>query len=188
MSAATPRVVRGLVAQVATFGVVGLVCLLTDIGLFNGLVFGLGRPPLEAKCWALLVTSSMAYLGHRQLTFRDRRGAGHRQDIARFAALTLLTTGLSLAPLYVARTIDGTGVVWLNAANLVGIAMGAAVRFVGYRSLVWSQAAQLGDGSVPLGSALARDDVRRLGLLEMQDELVGEQGRPRRDADPVESA
>jgi hypothetical protein len=33
--------------------------------------------------------------------------------------------------------LDHTGPLWLNAANLVGIALGCVVRYVGYRHVVW---------------------------------------------------
>jgi putative flippase GtrA len=135
----SPRPIRQrLLTELATFGVVGALCLLADITLFNLFVFGLGIPVLPAKGVGLVITGTMAFLGHRNVTFRHRHGGGNSREITLFVVITLLTIGLSLLPLYMARHLVGTtSVFWLNIANLTGIALATMARFLAYRNVVW---------------------------------------------------
>jgi putative flippase GtrA len=136
-------------AELAAFGLVGGVCLGTDIVLFNVLAFGVGMSPVVAKSLTMLVTATIAFLGHRTVTFRHRRGRGLGHEILLFAAVTAGSLVAGLAPIWVVRNLAGMGsLLWLNAANLVGIAMGTVVRYLAYRHLVWPWA-QLADGTVP---------------------------------------
>ena len=163
----------------AAFGAIGVVCLVSDILLFNLLAFGMGLPLLLAKSIGMVITGTMAYLGHRHVTFRHRIGGGHGREIPVFAAVTLASVALSLLPIYAVRELGSTSVIWLNVANLTGIALGTITRYVAYRTLVWSDTpesslvasggrARLGDERLP------RDHAGNLGRLEVDYELVGE--------------
>lgn len=128
-----------LTAELATFGLVGGICLVTDIALFNVLAFGAGVAPLLAKAITMIVTGTMAFVGHRKVTFRHRRGAGLGREAAMFTAVTAASLVTGLAPIWLVRSgLDHTDPVWLNAANLVGIALGSGVRYLAYRHVVWS--------------------------------------------------
>ena len=133
------RVLRHrLTAELATFGLVGGVCLVTDIVLFNILAFGLGVTPVLAKAVTMLVTGTMAFIGHRKVTFRHRKGAGLGREVVLFTAVTAASLVCGLAPIWLVRSgLDHTGPLWLNAANLVGIALGSVVRYLAYRHVVW---------------------------------------------------
>ena len=127
-------------AEFAVFGIVGAACLVGDIVFFNVFAFKVGMPPLIAKCVSMVITGAMAFFGHRHLTFRTRAGGGYRREVPMFVLVTLVTVVLSLLPLYVVRHMAGlTSVLWLNVANLIGIALGTAARYGAYRGLVWSQ-------------------------------------------------
>jgi putative flippase GtrA len=129
-----------LTAELATFGLVGGVCLVTDIVLFNVLAFGAGMAPVLAKAVTMLVTGTMAFVGHRKVTFRHRRGAGLGREAVLFTAVTAASLVTGLTPIWLVRSgLDHTGPVWLNAANLVGIALGSGVRYLAYRHVVWGQ-------------------------------------------------
>jgi len=131
---------RFVKAEFAVFGFVGAACLVGDIVFFNVFAFKLGMPPLVAKSVSMIITGAMAFFGHRHLTFRARAGGGYRREVPLFVVITLATVVLSLLPLYVVRHMAGlTSVLWLNIANLIGIAPGTAVRFGAYRGLVWSR-------------------------------------------------
>src|SRR5438309_5610611 len=130
---------RSLRAEFAVFGSVGAACLVGDIVFFNLFAFQVGMTPVVAKSVSMVITGAMAFFGHRHLTFRSRAGGGYRREVPRFVLVTLVTVVLSLLPLYVARHLAGlTSVLWLNIANLVGIALGTAARYGAYRRLVWS--------------------------------------------------
>lgn len=138
---------HALLAELAVFGVVGIVCLVADIVLFNAFVFGIGMNPVVGKALGLVITGVMAFYGHRHITFRSRRRRARvRREVGRFFAATAATVLLSLLPLFIARHVAGvTSVVGLNIANIVGIAMGTAVRYLAYRYLVWGAAASEGE-------------------------------------------
>src|SRR4051794_1557213 len=178
---------RRLYAELATFGLVGAVCLAADILLFNLFAFGLGMAPVRAKALQLVITAVIAFFGHRHVTFRHRHGGGYRREVSTFLTSTAATVLLSLAPVWAARHVLGiTSVLGLNVANLIGIGLGTAVRYLSYRYVVWIHdhpAQQLGEpfvvderpGSGAGGAVdgLAREH-RRGRLLEVQDELIRE--------------
>ena len=138
-------------AEFAVFGFVGAACLVGDVVFFNVFAFQVGMSPLVAKSVSLVITGAMAFFGHRHLTFRGRAGGGYRREVPLFVLVTLVTVVLSLLPLYAARHLAGlTSVLWLNVANLVGIALGTAARFGAYRGVVWTTVETTGG---PEGSA-----------------------------------
>lgn len=179
-----------LAVELAAFGVIGAVCLVSDIVLFNVFTFGAGLSPVAAKSVGMVITGTMAFFGHRHVTFRHHRGEqSYRREVTMFTVATVLTVLLSLLPLFVAKTIVHThDVVMLNGANLLGIALGTLARYLAYRNVVWA-AAPVSDGidlgsGAPSGSgastsgvvdeAVASDDARARRLLELQHELVRE--------------
>ena len=79
-----------------------------------------------AKAVTMLVTGTMAFIGHRKVTFRHRQGAGLGREVVLFTAVTAASLVCGLAPIWLVRSgLDHTGPLWLNAANLVGIALGS---------------------------------------------------------------
>jgi putative flippase GtrA len=152
------RVLRHrLTAELATFGLVGGVCLVTDIVLFNVLAFGVGIAPVLAKAVTMLVTGTMAFIGHRTVTFRHRQGAGLGREAVLFAAVTAASLVAGLAPIWLVRSgLGHSGPLWLNAANLVGIALGSGVRYLAYRHVVWGE----DPATDPAGTATAAGSAR----------------------------
>ena len=121
------------------FGGVGAFNLVGDIVFFNLFAFEVGMPPLVAKSVSMVITGTVAFFGHRHLTFRHRHGGGFSREVPLFVAVTLASVILSLLPLFVARHLLGmTGIFWLNVANLFGIALGTIARYFSYRSVVWN--------------------------------------------------
>lgn len=180
MPHAPTRLARRIGAELAAFGVIGAVCLVSDILLFNLLAFGLDLPLLVAKCIGMIITGTMAFLGHRHVTFRHREPASRSREVPMFVLVTLVTVALSLLPLYVVRHMAGaTSPFWLNVANLSGIALGTIARYVAYRTMVWSDvrlpdATASGSRASLADERAARDDARNRGVLEVKYELVGE--------------
>ena len=175
-----------LAVELAAFGVIGAVCLVSDIVLFNVFTFGAGLSPVAAKSVGMVITGTMAFFGHRHVTFRHHRGEqSYRREVTMFTVATLLTVLLSLLPLFVAKNIVHThDVVMLNGANLLGIALGTLARYLAYRNVVWAAPAAVIDVEPASGSgggasgvvdeAVAGDDAGSGRLLELQHELVRE--------------
>jgi putative flippase GtrA len=172
-------------AEIAAFGVVGAICLISDVVLFNVFAFGVGMPPVLAKSVGVVITGAMAFFGHRYVTFRRRSGGGVGREVPMFVGVTVVTVFLSLLPLVVARHMLGiSSVFWLNTANLLGIGLSTVVRYFAYRGMVWKEAPatdpinlsgtdpslrrSVGDDRVP------RHQVGSGRLLEVQHELIRE--------------
>jgi putative flippase GtrA len=164
---------RSLRAEFAVFGSVGAACLVGDIVFFNLFAFQVGMTPLVAKSVSMVITGAMAFFGHRHLTFRDRAGGGYRREVPLFVLVTLATVVLSLLPLYAARHLAGLdSVLWLNIANLVGIALGTVARYGAYRGLVWSRTESAprseGDTAVAVPSLVSAS-----GSVDLDHSLAG---------------
>ena len=139
---------RPIVAQVAKFGVVGGVAYVVDVGLFNVLAYAGGSGPLHdkpltAKTISVLVATLVAYFGNRQWTFADGGRRGFWREYGAFLVVNGASLVVTLLPLAVTRYVlhlDG----WLAdnlAGNVVGLFLGMAVRFVGYRHWVFARPA-----------------------------------------------
>ncbi|MBX5436860.1 MAG: GtrA family protein [Alicyclobacillaceae bacterium] len=112
--------------QSLRFGLVGMLNTLIDFGVFSGLVqFGHWRAvPAQMVSYACGVCNS--YLWNRRLTFQ-RRGPSRPAEVGRFAALNLLTAGLSALVIAALRS----AVTPLPAAKLVATCIATAVNFAG---------------------------------------------------------
>ena len=64
---------RTLVHEIAKFGIIGMISLVIDVGLFNLLLFGGGpltNKPITAKIVSVAVATTFAYFGNRFWTCR----------------------------------------------------------------------------------------------------------------------
>jgi putative flippase GtrA len=129
---------RTVVKELSAFGVVGLVCFVLDLSLFQLLYAELGMGAVTAKLLAALVSMTAAFLGHRYWSFAHREQTGLRQGYLRFALINGVTLGLGLAVVATARYgLDLESPLALQVANVVSIALGTALRWHGYRRWVF---------------------------------------------------
>jgi putative flippase GtrA len=133
-------------AQLAKFGMVGLVGFAVDITVFNLLRATVLAPDaVEAgPIWAKVISTVLAiltnWLGNRYWTFsRDRQSQTLREGLE-FFAVSLVGMGIGLACLWVSHYVLGyTSVLADNiSSNVVGLFLGAVFRFVLYRYWVFS--------------------------------------------------
>jgi putative flippase GtrA len=137
--------VRALVIQLGRFGVVGMIGLVIDVGVFNLLRATVLEPSVvhEGPFIAKVISTSLAiganYIGNRYWTF----GATKRQQMIRegleFVAVSVGGMILSLACLWVSHYALGlTSVLADNiSSNVIGLALGTAFRFAFYRYWVF---------------------------------------------------
>ena len=120
------------------FGVV------VDIGGYNALVHLGGNGPLDdqplvAKTISLVAGTTVAYVGNRFWTYRDRPRGRLAREYSLYMALSAVALVISLVCLAVSRyVLDLRSPVADNvAANVVGLALGSLFRFLTYRRYVF---------------------------------------------------
>ncbi len=158
---------RALVAQLARFGVVGLVGLVIDVALFNVLRLTVFSPdevaegPLLAKTVSTAVAIVANWIGNRFWTFRAHHGRRLWREFAEFVVVSLGGMAIGLLCLWVSHYVLGfTSVLADNiASNVVGLALGTAFRFALYRLWVFAPrdgARQAEAVSAPRGTSSRR--------------------------------
>lgn len=140
--------------ELGAFGVVGGLAFVVDVGLFNLLRFGgsglLADQPLTAKVVSASVATVFAWAGNRWWTFRHRNRPAALRELALFVLMNAAALLIGLAVLATSHYVLGLrGPLPDNAANLVGIALGTAFRYVAYRLWVFRRPRAAGRGGPP---------------------------------------
>jgi putative flippase GtrA len=136
--------IRGLIHELAKFGVVGLVALIVDIGLFNILRYAGGEGPfydrpLTAKVISVIAATSVAFLGNRLWAFRQRVQLHMGRQYLTFFLLNGVAMGIALSCLWFSHYALGlTSPLADNiSANVIGLGLGTLFRFWSYRRWVF---------------------------------------------------
>lgn len=136
---------RALVTQFSRFGVVGLVGLAIDVGVFNLLRLTVLSPDdlHEGPVIAKVISTSLAivanWLGNRYWTFGRERRPHWVREAVEFGLVSIGGMLIALGCLWVSHYALGfTSVVADNVStNVVGLALGTAFRFTFYRLWVF---------------------------------------------------
>lgn len=134
------------VAELVRFGSVGAAAYVVDVGVFNLLRFGPGdlleARPLTAKAVSVAVATVVAWLGNRYWTFADRRTATRGRELAGYAVVNVGGLAIGLLCLWTSHYALGlTSPLADNiSANVVGLVLGTAFRYVAYARLVFTGA------------------------------------------------
>ncbi|SBN62709.1 Putative flippase GtrA (transmembrane translocase of bactoprenol-linked glucose) [Curtobacterium sp. 9128] len=129
--------------QLVSFGAIGAFCFVVDLGVYNLLrATVLDDKPIGAKVVSAVVSTAVAYVLNRFITFRAERTTGRRETIREgllFALTNLIGLGIAAACLYVSHYLLGyTSTLADNVAgNGVGLVLGTAFRFAAYKALVF---------------------------------------------------
>ncbi|GEA83542.1 hypothetical protein GCM10009774_13260 [Cellulomonas gelida] len=134
---------RARLAELARFLSVGGVAFVVDMGLFNLLRFGpgelLAEKPITAKVVSTLVATLVSWVGNRLWTFSQHRTQHRGRELLLFVVVNGLGLAVGAAPLAFSQyVLHLDGPVPDNIANLVGIALGTALRYVGYKRWVFT--------------------------------------------------
>jgi putative flippase GtrA len=129
---------RLLLKELSAFGVVGAFCFALDLGLFQVLYTGTGVGAVGAKLTSTVVSTTVAYLGHRYWSFSHRARTGLRREYLLFAMVNGLTLMLGLAMVAFARYgLGQESALVLQAVNVVSIGLGTVIRYLCYRQWVF---------------------------------------------------
>jgi putative flippase GtrA len=129
---------RHLVKELSAFGVVGAVCFLIDVGLFQLLYAQVGAGAVTSKFLATAVSMTVAYVGHRYWSFSHRARPGLRQEYVRFLAINVVTLLVGLGVVaFVRYGLDQDGALVLQLANVGSIVLGTLIRYLSYRRWVF---------------------------------------------------
>ena len=147
-----------LIGELAKFGVVGLIALVVDVGLFNLLRFAGGEgllydKPLTAKVISVVVATTVAYALNRNWTFSHRARTGVGREYTLFIIVNAIAMGIALTVLWISHYGLGLDnpVADNISANVIGLGLGTAFRFWAYRRFVFpavEPAATDGSGSL----------------------------------------
>jgi putative flippase GtrA len=138
---------RQLGRQLVQFSAVGGAGFLVDVAVFNYLSFTLlsAHHVAGGPLWAKAISTSLAiltnWIGNRLLTFRSSRRTDVLHEAVEFWLVSLAGGLIAFACLGVSHYGFGlTSRLADNiAANVIGLALGSAFRFVVYRYWVYSE-------------------------------------------------
>jgi putative flippase GtrA len=139
------RTRRVLIKELSAFGVVGAVCFVLDLAVFQ-LLYELGVGAVTAKLGAAAASTTGAFLGHRFWSFSHRTHTQFHRDYVRFALVNVGTLVVSLGAVALVRyPLGQESSLVLQAANIASIVLGTAIRFLAYRSWVFPARAMTPD-------------------------------------------
>jgi putative flippase GtrA len=152
-----------LIRQLLRFGVVGLGGLVVDIAVFNILRTTLLSPenvaagPIIAKVISTSLAIVANWIGNRYWTFSTSRGQRVIREGFAFAIVSIGGMLIAVLCLWVSHYVLGfTSVLADNiASNVVGLGLGALLRFTLYRAWVFNE----------VGSRPSQQGVARLGRM-----------------------
>ena len=131
--------------QAATFVAVGGAGWLLDVGVFNLLTAtvlssNVDGGPIIAKAISTTLAIIANWIGNRTFTFRETRRTDVAREAIEFALVSLAGGAIAIGCLGVSHYVLGFTSRFADniAANVVGLALGAAFRFVVYRSWVFN--------------------------------------------------
>lgn len=132
--------------ELTTFGFIGVLNIVVDLGLFNLLIQGpLNGKITTAKIASGAVATVFAWVGNRYWTFRSRQNRPMHHEVVLFFAVN----GVALAATagwvaFAHYSLGASSPFWVNVNALVGIGIGTVIRFIAYRTVVFGKDAEAG--------------------------------------------
>jgi putative flippase GtrA len=128
-----------MVRELMKFGVVGAVAFVVDVTVFNLMLHVLPDKPLTSKVVSTVVATTVAYIGNRYWTFRNRVRSAVSREYILFFVLNGIGLAISLTCLAISHyVLDFTSRIADNiSANVIGLGLGTAFRFWSYRRFVF---------------------------------------------------
>jgi putative flippase GtrA len=145
-----------LIHEAAKFGVVGGVGFVVTMVGFNLLYYGAHLGSVTSNTIAMIVATTVTFLGNRFWAFRHRDGRGTARDSLLFAFFNIVGWAIQTAPVSLTdHVLHQTDRLSVNIALIVGVALGTMFRFWAYRRWVWSTPATPAPAATVLAGAQA---------------------------------
>jgi putative flippase GtrA len=133
---------RSRILELTRFLAVGGVSFVVELGLFNLLRFGPGevmlQKPLTAKVLSVAVATLVSWVGNRHWTFADHQTAQRGRELTLYAIINVLGVFIGIGTLAFSHYALGLHTPLAdNVSNVIGIALGTIVRYVGYKRYVF---------------------------------------------------
>jgi putative flippase GtrA len=134
---------QGLLREIGKFGVVGAVCYGLDVLIFNLIRAATGKPIL-ATTISTVIATTVAFVGNRFWTWRDRERSGLTREYVLYFGVNLVGLGIGVACLLISH--DWLGTYWpaLQSAladnvsgKVIGVGLASLFRFWAYRRFVF---------------------------------------------------
>ncbi|MEZ0449880.1 GtrA family protein [Cellulomonas sp. ICMP 17802] len=141
--AARTAALRARAYELARFLSVGGVAFVVDLGLFNLLRFGPGHllehKPLTAKVISVIAATLVSWVGNRHWTFSRQRTDRPTRELVVFTAINLVGAVVPVLTLALSHyALNLTNAFADNAATVIGIGIGTALRYIGYKRWVFT--------------------------------------------------
>jgi putative flippase GtrA len=135
--------IRDLLREFGKFGVVGAVAFVIDVMVFNVCLSVMWWLP--AKTVSTVIAATLAFIGNRFWTWRDRARTRLRREYTLYFVFNAIGLGISLACLWISHEVLGrfwpdvfqTRLADNISAIVFGMALGTLFRFWSYRSFVF---------------------------------------------------
>ncbi len=134
-----------LLSEVGKFGIVGAVAFFVDVGVFNFSLRTLAWNPLWSQVASVTVAATLAFVGNRFWTWRDRPRSSLRREYVLYFVFNAVGLLIGLACLWFSHYL--LGAIWPRvfqshlmdniSAKIVGTALGTIFRFWAYRRWVF---------------------------------------------------
>ncbi|MCW2542914.1 MAG: GtrA family protein [Frankiales bacterium] len=139
---------RGIMAELGKFIVVGGLCFIVDAGLAYFFRFHVGLGPTTSKGLATIVATALSYVGNRLWSFSHRvdENAGHGQDLTLYAGINAVGLAITLVPVDIAHyLLHETSGLAFNLSGALGTALATVFRFWAYRKWVFADEPDLAE-------------------------------------------
>ncbi|MEI6249573.1 MAG: GtrA family protein [Actinomycetes bacterium] len=130
--------------ELTKFGLVGGIAYVVNFAIFNLLVHTSGAPlpthPVTGLIIAGVVSTAVAYVGNRLLTWRDRGTNSIPREVLIFLLLNLVGIAIAAIALGVSRYIlhFDSGLADNISGNIVGVGLGTIFRYWSYGKFVFT--------------------------------------------------
>lgn len=127
-----------LIHEILKFAVVGGIGFVVQVGVTDGLRFGLGMGPVSSTAIGYVISAAVTFLGNRHWAFKHRQGKGLRHETQVFVLLNVIALGIQEAVVAIVHYgLGHHGGLAFNIATVLGIGLGTIFRLWSYRKWVF---------------------------------------------------